>query len=665
MALPQCSRLPLFRQVLVWCLVTVSVESHGQKILTLDSPSGKIQVSLKIADSLYYRIEADGTQIISESAIALLTDGGAFGIRPRIRRTTRRAVSDTIINPVPFKRKKIPDHFHELAISFRGGYGVAFRAYDDGVAWRFITSLRDSIKVIDEIVAFRLADADSVYFSRLQKRDGIDIFHTSFEENYTKAAVSEIQPSEISYSPLLAEGHFKTVITESALFDYPGMYLRRTNGKGLRGIFAAYPKDEEVQGDEFKQPVVTSRQDYIAKTNGSRLFPWRVIVIAKKDADLLLNDLVYRLGSPPDKRDWSWVKPGISTEEWICGINLHHVNFMAGINTASYKYYIDFASRFGMQYVMLDAGWSAYDDLLSITPGLDLKEVAAYAKSRNVGLILWTLSMTLDRQLEEALTFFNTLGVKVIMTDFMDRDDQKMVRFYRRIAEATAAHHIMVMFHGAFKNAGFERTYPHAITREAVLGSEYNIWSDKATPEHDLLIPFIRMVAGPMDYEPGFYVNVNKETFRPLPDHVMSQGTRCHQLAMFVAYDSPLQMFSGNPSDALEEPQYTSFLLSLPTTWDDTVVPDAELGNYLVMARQKGDDWFLAAMTDWSARDIEVDLSFLGPGHFRAQICEDGINAAKFSGDYRIREQAVDHTQKLRISMAPGGGYVAKIIRQE
>jgi alpha-glucosidase len=312
---------------------------------------------------------------------------------------------------------------------------------------------------------------------------------------------------------------------------------------------------------------------------------------------------------------------------------------------------------------MLDAGWSDYNDLFKITPGLDLAEISSYAKEKNVGLILWTLSMTLDRQLDEALKMFNELGIKCIMTDFMDRDDQKMVRFYQRIAEATAMNKIMVMFHGAFKNSGFERTYPHAITREAILGSEYNIWSEKASPEHDLLIPFIRMVSGPMDYEPGFMVNANKKTFRSLPDHVMSQGTRCHQLAMFVAYESPLQMYSGNPSDAWPEIGYTTYLASLPTTWDETVVLDAKLGDYLLVARRKENDWYLVSMTDWTPREFEANLSFLGKGQFRAFTVEDGINAGQNASDYKMGYQLVDPTMKIKIKMASGGGYVAKLIK--
>jgi alpha-glucosidase len=441
------------------------------------------------------------------------------------------------------------------------------------------------------------------------------------------------------------------------------MFLRGTGHNILRGLFAPYPAKEEIQGGEFKQPVAIERKNYIARTRGKRSYPWRVIVLAESDKDLLINDLVYRLGSPPEHNDWSWIKPGISTEEWIAGSNIYGVDFRSGLNTATYKYYIDFASEFGLEYVMLDAGWSDPEDLFKITPGMDLEEIASYAKSKNISLIFWTLSMTLDRQLDQALKMFNRLGVKAIMTDFMDRDDQEIVRFYERIAKACADHKVLVMFHGAYKNAGFERTYPNSITREAVLGSEYNIWSDKASPEHDLLIPFIRMVAGPMDYEPGFMVNANQRTFRALPDKVMSQGTRCHQLAMFVAYDSPWQLFSGNPSDAWKEPEYTKFLASLPTTWDETIVLDAKLGDYLVIARKKENDWYLTAMTDWTAREIEVDLSFLGNGSFQATIVEDGVNASRHASDYRMRMDKFDPNKKIKINMGPGGGFVARLIR--
>ena len=651
------------KQILAIFLIHFSVVGFGQKTMSLFSPSKNIKIAIKLSDSLYYSVNVDDSQIITDATLALMTSFVQAGIRPALLKSSLRSVKETIINPVPFKRKNIPNHFNELTLYFRDKFSVTFRAYDDGIAYRFTTAFKDSIEIKNEIATFRFPGSDTVYFPMVQKRDNLDIFHTSFEEPYQKVPLDKIESFQLAFTPVLIAGKVKTLITESDLWDYPGMFLKGNKTNELVGIFSGYPEEEEVQGGDFKQPVVIKRKPFIAKTAGHRSFPWRVIVLARGDADLLMNDLVYRLGSPAQAgMDWSWIKPGLSTEEWICGSNIYHVDFESGINTATYKYYIDFASRFGMEYVMLDAGWSDNNDLFKITPGLDLEEVARYAKSKNVSLILWTLSMTLDRQLEDALTMFNRLGVKVIMTDFMDRDDQRMMNFYNRIADATARHQIMVMFHGAFKNAGFERTYPHAITREAILGSEYNIWSDKASPEHDLLIPFIRMVSGPMDYEPGSLVNANKRTFKGSPDLVMSQGTRVHQLAMFVAYESPLQMFSGNPSDALVEPDYMTFLSSLPTTWDETRVVDAKLGDYLVIARKKGHDWYLAAMTDWTARELEAELSFLGTGSFRALSCEDGINAVQYPGDYQMADQLVDSSKTIKIKMAPGGGYVVKLI---
>lgn len=653
----------LSQTVLLFFLI-ICFNSFSQKTLTLSSPSEKIKISVRIEDSVYYSLEVNKHVIIIPSAIALLTQQNKLGINAHVTAVRTRYVNEMIVNPVPFKRKNIPDQFNELTILFRENFSITFRAYEDGIAYRFGTRFRDSVQVTQEVATFNFNKRGTVYFPEVQKRDQLDAYHTSFEEPYRVLPLPEITKIQRGFTPVLVDDRsIKVVITESDLLDYPGMFLRGTGTNGLIGDFASFPKTEEIQGGEFKQRVVTARHDYLAKSIGTRAFPWRVIVIAEKDSDLLMSDLVYRLASPPADTDWSWIKPGISTEEWICGSNLHQVGFQAGINTATYKYYIDFASRFGMQYVMLDAGWSDYNDLFKITPGLDLEELAAYAKTKNIQLILWTLSMTLDRQLDSALEMFKRLGIKAIMTDFMDRDDQKTVNFYKRIATATARHKIMVMFHGAFKNAGFERTYPNAIAREAVLGSEYNIWSDKASPEHDLLIPFIRMVSGPMDYEPGFYRNANQKTFRALPDMVMSQGTRTHQLAMFVVYESPLQMFSGNPSDAYPEIGFTTYLASLPTTWDDTRVLDAKLGDYLVIARRKDNDWYLAAMTDWTAREMNVSLSFLGEGKYRALSCEDGINATKDASDYGMGYRLTDNTENLELKMAPGGGYVVKLIK--
>jgi len=651
-------------QIVLIFLLVISSSSFAQKEISVLSPSGKINVRIRVADSIYYSVDINGRQTINQSTLALITKERQLGVQSHLSKQSRRSVNEKIINPVPHKRKIIPDHFNELTLSFREQFRVIFRAYDDGIAYRFETSLPDSVQVNDEVANFRFDPKSTVYFPAIQKRGDLDIYHTSFEEPYLKLLLSDITSSQVAFSPVLSDdGTIKSVITESDLIDYPGMFLTGKRSNTLKGVFAPYPEKERIQDGEFRQWVVVSRKNYIAKTRGSRTFPWRVVAFAEKDADLLMNDLVYRLARPSDSQDWSWIKPGISTEEWIIGSNLHGVGFKAGFNTATYKYYIDFASRFGLQYVMLDAGWSDNNDLFKITPGLDLEELSAYAKTKNISLVLWTLAMTLDRQLEPALDMFNRLGVKAILTDFMDRDDQKTVNFYTRIAEATARHKIMVMYHGAFKNAGFERTYPNAITREAILGSEYNMWSEKCNPEHDLLIPFIRMISGPLDYEPGFYRNANQRTFRALPDMIMSQGTRTHQLAQFIVYESPLQLFAGNPSDGYNEIGFTTFLASMHTTWDDTKVLDAKLGDYVAIARKKDNDWYLAALTDWTARELTLDLSFLGDGKFRAFSCADGINAEKEASDYAMGYELVDRNKKLNIKMAPGGGYVVKLIK--
>lgn len=637
--------------------------SHAQKPFELLSPSGNLKVIVESIDTIRFSIFSGSDEIVSKSAIALqLANGQWLGAKSKLTRSQTRSVRDTIINPVPHKRYYVPDKFNEMTLQSKEKFSVVFRAYDDGVAYRFQTQMKDSVTIKNELASLKFSNNPVVYMASVNKRDNADIFHTSFEEPYNISKLSEISSTKVGFSPILVDlGHSKVFVTESDLLDYPGMFLIGNSKDQLKGLFAPYPAKEEVQGGEFKQKVVIQRKDFIAKTKGTRSFPWRVIGYSKKDADLLMNDLVYRLASKPAAREWSWVKPGMSTEEWICGINLYNVPFKAGLNTATYKYYIDFAARFHLTYVMLDAGWSDNDDLFKITPGMDLEEISRYAKEKGINLIFWTLALTLERQLEQALTEFNRLGVKVIMTDFMDRDDQKMLQFYQRVAEACANHKIMVMFHGAFKNAGFDRTYPNSITREGVMGSEYNIWSSKATPEHDLLLPFIRMTAGPMDYEPGFFENASKELHRPTPERVSSQGTRCHQLAMFAVYESPLQMFSGNPSDAWREPEYMEFLASIPTVWDETRVIEAKLGDYMITARRKGKDWYVAGMTDWEARVFEIDLKFMGIEKFKATIYEDGLNATKNPRDYQHHEMDADKNFKLKIKMAPGGGFVARL----
>jgi alpha-glucosidase len=389
------------------------------------------------------------------------------------------------------------------------------------------------------------------------------------------------------------------------------------------------------------------------------------LLIAKEDKELPGNDIVYRLASPSKIGDASWVIPGNLTDEWIIDINLFNVPFRAGPNTASYKYYIDFAKRFGFDRIMMDAGWSDNNNLFRVTPAISMDTLVSYAREQGVKISMWTLSKTLDRQLDSALNQFNKWGVDFIMTDFIDRDDQKAVQFYHRIAKACAEHKIMIMYHGAFPPKGFNRTWPNAVAREGVLGSEYNIWSNRVTPGHDVILPFTRMLAGGFDYEPGILNNATSRGTRPVSGVVTSPGTRCHQLSMFIIYDSPMQIFSGNPSEGTREHDFMELVGHLPTTWDETIITDAKIGKYIVTARQKGNNWFIAGMTDWSARDITVKFDFLTDGNYEATICRDGVNADRYAADYALQKGViVKKNDEVNIHLAPGGGFLIRLDKQ-
>lgn len=631
----------------------------------LQSPDKTFEVTVRPGRQLTYAVTYKGQPLVQPSPLNLIINNNdSLLSNARIKTTKRRFVNSTITNPVPGKRKAIADVYNELRIEYNRSVNVVMRAYNDGVAYRFETRFQDSLIIKNEVAAFRFSPDAIVYYPQVQQRTDADMFHTSFEETYTVGPLDSMARDSISFTPVLvAQNAIKVVVTESDLEAYPGMFLQ-SDGESLQGVFAPYPLEEKVVGGDFKQAIVTKRAGYIARTAGTRTFPWRVLAIASNDKQLPVNDLVYRLASPSRVADVSWIKPGKSTEEWIIGVNLFNVPFKSGINTATYKYYIDFAKRFHLDRILFDAGWSDANDLFSITPTLSIDTLVTYAKAQGIHLSMWTLALTLNRQLDSALDQFNKWGVDYIMTDFIDRDDQKAVAFYHRVAQACAKHKIMLMFHGAFKPAGFERTYPNAMTREGVLGSEYNAWSNRATPDHNVLLPFIRMVSGPMDYEPGLLDNGTKETFRPIWNKVMSQSTRTHQLAMFVVYDSPMQFFSGNPSQGLLEPAFMELVGSIPTTWDETLIPDAKLGEYIVTARKKGGDWFIGAMTSWSARTINVPLHFLENGTYKATICEDGINADKHASDYLIREATFKKGDTLAIKLAPGGGYFVRLQKQ-
>jgi len=657
-------QLFLIQALLVFNLIICNGKSTK---FTISAPDKSTVVQVETGRQVSFTVIYKGKVLISPSRINLYLQNDTSGNGlSEVVHSSSRFNDGKIIPHIKEKRAVIPDVYNELNISFKNNLELQFRVYNDAVVYRFLTRSKGGIKVYSEKAGFNFQPGTTVFYPQVNKRSDADIFHTSFEENYTTALLDTL-PEMFAFSPVLIqpEGSPKVLITESDVNDYPGMFLEKSGKYGLTGRFAGYPVKEVETIGEFRQKLVAERADYITATKGPRTFPWRIMAIAPEDGNLLVNDIVYRLAPEPQFPEYSWIKPGKSTEEWITGLNLYKVDFVAGLNTATYKYYIDFAARFGFQYVMLDAGWSDVNDLFKITPGMDMEEITRYASKNGIGLILWTQALTLEKQMDEALKQFKNWDIKVVMTDFIDRNDQVAINFLHRFAGECAKNKFMCMIHGAPIPAGFSRTWPNMIARESVLGSEYNAWSSKANPEHDLMIPFIRMVSGPMDYEPGILQNATRGNNSKMGfEKVIAQGTTMHQIAMFEIYESPLQLFSGNLSDAVREPLLLDFLGSIPTVWDETVILDAKLGKYIVEARRNGDNWYLAAINDWTPAGFNVNLSFLKEGTYSAMTAADGLNATRNPQDFNLRESEVTQKDSIKINLAPGGGFLMRILKK-
>jgi len=582
-------------------------------------------------------------------------DRGKLGFEPVLEDAIQRSIHQEIRPVVRVKSAVITDNFNEIELRFKNNFGLVFRVFDDGVAYRFQTSFDGNIDILGEEVTYNFADDHNAYFPTEQS------FFTHQERLYEYLPLTQITRYKMCYPPLLVDikNGPKVVLTEANLEDYAGLYFRGRAKTSLRGIFPAVALVERQTRD--RDVRVVKRDDHIARTQGRRTFPWRVMIIAKKDADLLKNQLIYTLAKPLQLQDTDWIKPGKVAWDWWNANNIHGVDFEAGINTETYKYYIDFASNHGIEYVILDEGWYVLGDLFDINPDIDMQEIIRHAREKGVGIILWVVWKTLNDQLHEALDQFEKWGVKGIKVDFMQRDDQWMVNYYHKIAKEAAKRHLLVDFHGAYKPTGLRRAYPNVLTREGVLGLEHNKWSKNVTPEHNLTLPFIRMLAGPMDYTPGAMINAQEKNFQVIFTRPMSMGTRCHQLAMYVVYESPLQMLADSPSHYLREIECLEFLSSVPSVWDETHVLEARVADYIVIARKSGEQWYLGAMTDGTAREFQVDMSFLPEGKFEAEIFKDGQNASRYGSDYKKELIPISKQDKLKIKLAPGGGWVARV----
>jgi alpha-glucosidase len=637
-------------------LTFASIEARAGSKYNLASPNGKIEIRVDTGNRITYSVLLGGKPLLQDSALSLRIGQTTLGLGLVVKSAKQSSVDRQIQPVVRQKFARVRDWYNELRLEMDGGYAVVFRAYNEGAAYRFETALGEQeVRVYAEEAGFNFAGDYSAYYPKE------DSFFSHNERRFVRLPLKGITPDTIASLPAVVDARdgVKIAICESDVEDYPGMWLRGNGSSSLSAIFPPYPLKQELTRDrDYK---VTQTADYIATTTGTRTFPWRLIGIAEHDADLLTNQLVYLLAKPSRVQDTSWIKPGKVAWDWWNANNIYGVDFKAGINTETYKYYIDFAAKYGIEYIILDEGWYKLGNLLEVVPEMNVEELVAYGKQRNVGIILWAVWKTLDDQFEPALNQFQKWGVKGIKVDFMQRDDQLVINFYHRLCREAANRKLLVDFHGGIRPAIMTRTWPNLISTEGVQGMEHLKWSDVSDPEHNVTIPFTRMFMGPMDYTPGAMLNASKGSFAHIFQRPMSMGTRCHQLAMYVVYESPLQMLADSPSNYLREPEAMEFLAPVPTVWDETRVLDARIGEYVLVARRNGHDWYVGAMTNWTARELEVDFSFLPKGSFRLEAYQDGVNANRYAGDYKKVTSRVGASSKLTLQLAQGGGWAARI----
>ena len=635
-----------------------------EKKYVLSSPDGTLKVEISTGNELAYQVMHGNDTILSHSNIGLVLENGTIvGKTPRITGERRRKIKDNIESPF-YRFKEFVATGNELDLKLKGGFGIIFRAYNEGVAYRFYTTQSSDIIIKEEQAEFNFKEDYTAYlpYTTNDKKP----MAMAYQNVYDIIPLSKAQP-KLAFLPVTVDcGSVKLTLLESDLEAYPGMFVQSQQGKyGLKGVFAPYPAKTDFYPWR-KQEYVTETTDFISRSRGSRSYPWRVLAITEKDTDMPVNNLVYALASPNRIGDTSWIKTGKVAWDWWNDWNLKGVPFKAGINMDTYKYYIDFASRNGLEFIVLDEGWYApkSGDMLTVIPELDLPELIAYGKSKGVEIVLWTVFNVLDSQLEAACKKYADMGIKGFKVDFLDRDDQTAVEMVYRIAEMTARYKLTLDLHGIYKPTGINRTYPHIINFESVFGMEEVKWTDikNNMPLYDVTFPYIRMMAGPVDYTPGAMRNATKADWRAMYYTPASMGTRCHQLAAYIVHDSPFTMLCDAPTNYLNEQECVDFMASLPVEVDSTFIASGELGKYIVTVRKKDVNWYIGGMTNWDERDVQLDFSFLPEGiSYTAVLFKDGVNANKQAEDYRKETIRIDKDSRLTLHLASGGGFAMKL----
>jgi hypothetical protein len=626
------------------------------KNVELKSPDGSLIVDIQLKDKIYYSIYAGSELLLKDCSMSLDLKDEVLGRSPKLRNIKRNSVDETVKREIPLKNAEVRNHYNVLRMDMAGDYSVEFRAYDNGVAYRFITNKKGKREVLDEEYSINFPDS---YLAHLSQTES---FKTSCEVPYTHVKTTEYKNvDQMSYFPVLLETNngYNILISEADLYDYPCMFIKSSGNNGFRSVFPKCPLEFGEDGD--RSVKILREADYIAKTSGSRNFPWRFFVISNDVRDIVSNEMVYNLSSPCELVDYSWIKPGQVSWEWWSGATPYgpDVNFVSGYNLDTYKYFIDFAARYGIPYILMDEGWAlSTQDPYTPNPQVNVHEIVRYGKEKGVGVLLWLTWLTVEKHFDLFKTF-SEWGISGIKIDFMDRSDQWMVNFYERVVKAAAENHLVIDFHGAFKPAGLERRYPNLLSYEGVRGMEY---MGNCIPENSLYFPFIRNAVGPMDYTPGAMISMQPESYKAERPNAASIGTRAYQLALYVVFESAIQMLADNPTLYYRNQDCTEFITSVPVTWDKTEVLDAKVGEYVVIARNKNGKWYVGAICNGkeTRRELTIDFSFLkGSKEYRMTSFEDGINAGNQAMDYRKKESIVKSGDKIKIELARNGGWAA------
>lgn len=667
----------------LFCLIAASAMAGSYEV---SSPNGKVKVVVNTDEAVKWSVSYSGQTVLQPSVIDIQLRQGkkTLGLG-KVGKVAKQQVESSFKTPF-YKKAEISDAYGQLLMYTNQKFTIEVRAYDDGAAYRLISTNTKPSVVVNETAEFSFADDYQAFVPYVNDNRGGERYCYSFESYYDEAPLSKMFQDSLAITPLavcLPDG-MKAIVMDAGVENYPGMFVKRVKSGDVKGEklvaeFAPYPLAQEIGGYDRLNLVPTKRADYIAKLDGRQSLPWRAVVITERDADILNCDMAQRLAPECRIADTSWIRPGKVAWDWWNNCNITGVDFASGMNTNTYLYYIDFAAKNKIEYVIIDEGWSGKESLMDdLNPEIDLPRVIAHGKEKGVGIILWSSWRNLIgsnplndiKVTDEVMKHYADMGIKGFKVDFFDRDDQQVIASAYKIAESAARYHLYLDYHG-LKPFGIQRAYPNIFNFEGVKGLENSKWEPRVgdgplhnQPRYDVTAPYLRMLAGPMDYTPGAMMNAMKDSFFGNNNHPMSQGTRVHQMAMYTTFEAPLQMMADSPTKYMQNQECTDFIAQIPTTFDETVALDGQLGEYIVIARRKGTTWYVAAMTDWTARDLTIPLSFLGDGQFTADIFADGVNAMKEATDYKHTKQAATCQDQLKIHLSSGGGWTGIFRKQ-